>query len=289
MISNDTSSLLRLGIRAHDLGCFPADELARRVREVGMDCVQLALAKAIRDVELRPGMLDSGMSEDIGNAFCRYGVRIEVLGCYINPIHPDAATRELMLGLFKEHLRHARDFGCGIVALESGSLNGDQSYHPGNSGEIAYLDLLGSMRELVAEAELSGCVVGIEAVSCHVLSTPERMRRLLDDIPSPHLQVVFDPVNLLSRANFLEHREVMRRSFNLFGERIAVVHAKDFRTSMGNLVTCPAGTGMMDYPLLLAWLSRHKPGIAVLLEDVPPGQAAKCGRLISKQFLLPVS
>ncbi len=271
------------------MGCFSADELAHRVDAEGLECVQLALGKAIKGVDLQPGVINAGMAAEISAAFARHGVRIEVMGCYINPIHPDAAVRKTSLGLFKEHLHHAREFGCNIVALESGSRNADQSPHPDNAGESAYQELLGSMDELVVEAERCGVVVGIEAVTSHVLSTPERMRRLLDAIPSPHLQVVFDPVNLLSVANCLEQREIMRRSFDLFGGRIAVVHAKDFRIANGKLVTCPAGTGMLDYGLLLSWLASHKPGISLLLEETGPEQIAACGQFISNQMLSPIS
>ena len=284
MTSNDTSTWFNLGIRAHDLGRFSADELARRVRAEGLDCVQLALGKAIEGLDLQSGTLDSAMAADIRAAFARHDVRIEVLGCYINPIHPDAGCRRMLLGLFKEHLRHSRTFGCNIVALESGSMNADQSPHFGNAGELAYQDLLGSMEELVAEAEICDTVVGIEAVSTHVLSTPERMFRLLDDIPSAHLKVVFDPVNLLSLANCLEQRNIIQRSFDLFGDRMAVVHAKDFRVLDGKLVPCPAGDGMLDYPFLIACLARYKPGIAVLLEGVPSEQVAACGRFILNQI-----
>lgn len=48
---NDTSTPFRLGIRAHDLGRYSADELARRVRAEGLDHVQLALGKAIDGVD----------------------------------------------------------------------------------------------------------------------------------------------------------------------------------------------------------------------------------------------
>lgn len=283
------STPLRPGIRAHDLGRFSAAGLARRVRAEGLDCVQLALGKAINGVDPRPGYLNPKMAAEIGSAFTRAGVRIEVLGCYINPIHPDAPTRRVLLEFFKEHLRHARGFGCNIVALESGSWNADQSPHPANAGEAAYQDLLGSMGELVAEAERCGVVVGIEGVTRHVLSTPERMRRLLDEIPSSHLQVVFDPVNLISWANYPEQRELLRRSFELLGDRMAVVHAKDFRIADGERVACPPGSGMLDYPFLLSWLAVHRPGIAVLLEEVPADQAAACGRFILNQRLLPIS
>jgi L-ribulose-5-phosphate 3-epimerase len=289
LIHENTLKRIRIGIRAHDLGTCSAVELARRVRAIGLDCVQLALGKAIDGVDLRPGVLNSGMAMEIGDAFAQQGVRIEVLGCYINPIHPDRPTRIKLLDLFKEHLRHARDFGCNIVALESGSLNADQSFHPCNDDEAVYQDLHASMKELVAEAERCRVMIGIEAVTSHVISTPEKMRRLLDDIPSSHLKVVFDPVNLLSLENHTEQHEIMRRSFELFGSRMAVVHAKDFRITGGNLVACAPGEGVLDYPFLLSLIANHKPWIAILLEGVPADKAVACGRFILDQTLSPIS
>ena len=289
MKSNAISTLPRLGIRAHDLGRFPPDELARRVAAEGLDCVQLALGKAIDGVEMAPGVIHAGMVSSIGAAFARNRVRIEVLGCYINPIHPDPETRKSLLGLFKEHLQHARGFGCNIVALESGSLNGDYSPHPGNGGEAAFQELLVSMKELVAEAARCGVVVGIEAVTSHVISTPEKMRRLLDAIPSPHLQVVYDAVNLLSLANCLEQRDIMRRSFDQFGDRIAVAHLKDFRIAEGQLTVCPAGTGLLDFDYLLSGLARGKQVAALLFEETGPEQIAGCAGFIRSKYLSPIS
>jgi sugar phosphate isomerase/epimerase len=70
---------------------------------------------------------------------------------------------------------------------------------------------------------------------------------------------------------------------------MAVVHAKDLRISDGNPVTCPVGSGMIDYPLLLSWLARHKPGLAVVLEEVPNDQVAACRRFLLNQSLSPIS
>ena len=279
----------RLGIRAHDMGRFPADVLARKVSEAGLDCVQLALGKALEGVELVPGFIDEAFAARTGAAFAASQVRIEVLGCYINPIHPDSDERASLLGLFKEHVRHARAFGCNIVALESGSRNADYSPHPGNADEAAFQDLLGSLQVLVDEAERFGVVVGIEAVASHVISTPERMQRLLEAIPSRHLQVVFDPANLLTYENHGAHRGIMDRSLELFGSRIGVVHAKDFRIEDGRLVFCPPGTGLLDFELLFSWLSAHRPGIAVLLEETPVTSISSCVGRLKNPTRFPIS
>lgn len=225
--------------------------------------------------------MDGEMVFGIAKAFTQHRVRIEVLGCYINPIHPDPETRCMLHGRFMEHLRHARAFGCGIVALESGSLNGDYSPHPGNHGEEAFQQLVREMRGLVAVAGDCGVVIGMEAVTSHVVSTPEKMRRLLDEIDSPHLKVVFDPVNLLNLDNFIFQCDVVERSLELLGDDILVVHAKDFRVSGGHYQTCPAGSGMLDYDAFLPWFDQYKPGIAIILEEAGPVAAAA-----SRDFLL---
>lgn len=278
-----------MGIRAHDLGRFSPEDLARRVAAEGLDCVQLALGKAIEDLEMAPGVIDSAMAGTICAAFAKHGVRIEVLGCYINPIHPDPETRRSLMELFKEHLRHARSFGCNLVALESGSLNADYSPHPENGGEGAFQELVEVMHELVADAEQHGVVVGLEAVFGHVICTPERMRRLLDHIPSPHLQVVFDAVNLLSPENHANQRDIMQRSFEMFGDRIAVAHAKDFRMMDGKLTVCPVGSGELDYALYLGLLSDCATVPALILEETHPEHLTASANFIRSMNPLTIS
>jgi len=279
--------MLRIGVRAHDFGKVTAEELASRIAAKGLCCVQLAVNKAIAGVELVPGRgdLNAGLAWEIGRAFAKHGVQIAVLGCYINLSHPDPAARGPLVAYFKEHLRYARDFGCGMVATETGSLNADWSFHPGNRGEEAFSALVPVVAELVAEAERFGVVVGIEGVASHVLNTPGRIRQLLDEVGSNNLQVVFDPVNLLSINNHREQDRVMKESFDLFGERIAVVHAKDFAVEVGGLKqmrTGGGGRGELHYEVLMEWLRARKPGISILLEEASEGTAEECAGYLRK-------
>ena len=275
---------MMLGVRAHDFGRFPAGELAGKIARPGLTCVQLALSKAIAGLDLAPGMLNPGLAFHIGQAFHRHNLQIAVLGCYINPIHPDPKTRHALLGLFKEHLRYARDFGCGLVALETGSVNADYSFHPDNHGARAFQQLLESLGELVAEAEKFGVLVGIEGVTRHVVSTPAKMKTVLDTIQSNHLQVVFDPVNLLSVDNCQDPDRVIQESFDLFGGRVAIIHAKDFVLQNGEIISRPAGQGCLDYRLLLKTLKAGKPCINVLLEEAGEGVIDDCLKHIESVY-----
>jgi len=275
---------IRIGVRAHDFGCLPAGELAAKIAAKQLVCAQLAPGKAIAGLNMKPGVLNPGLAFDIGRPFREHGVQIAVLGCYVNPIHPDPTTRKSLLGLFKEHLRYARDFGSGLVALETGSVNADYSPHPENHGEAAFQQSLASIAELVAEAERFGVIVGIEAVASHVVSTPQKMRRMLDSVASNNLQVVFDPVNLLSPDNYHEQERIIGESLELFGDRIAVIHAKDFVVENGQFRSVPAGLGKLRHDLVMKFAVAQKPGISILLEETNEQAAQE-----SRQFLRQVA
>jgi len=255
------ASALRVGVRAHDFGRLPVEELAARIAAKGFSVVQLALNKAIAGLNLQPGDLNEELARDIAWVFARHDVGVEVLGCYINPIHPDSQTRAAGLQFFKDHLRCARAFGCGLVALESGSVTADYSPHPANHDEAAFAAMLASLAELVAEGERHGVCVGLEAVAAHTVSSSRKLRRVLDAICSRHLRVVFDPVNLLTPENVHERAHVFEEAFDLLGDKIVVVHAKDFILEHGVVKAVPAGRGALDYFRLLQLLAKtRRPG-----------------------------
>jgi len=275
---------LRLGVRAHDLGRLPADELAACIAAKGFSRAQLVLNKAIAGLDLRAGDLNEKLAREIGGAFARHGVAIEVLGCYVNPIHPDLKTRAALLEFFKDHLRFARDFGCGIVALESGSVNADYSPHPANHGEAAFQTMLASISELVVEAEKFGMTVGFEAVTSHAVSSAQKMRRVLDAVASKNLRVVFDAANLLSPENSHEQSRIVPTALDLLGGDIAVVHAKDFVFENGALRTVPAGRGELDFSPILQFVRSHQSGVSVLLEEAGENAAVDCARFLRQKY-----
>lgn len=268
---------LNLGVRAHDLGKNTPSQLALKVSAYSFSSIQLALHKALTGWEAVSGRLSPGAAASIRDTLMEKGVRISVLGCYINPIHPDTETRNEHMERFVEHIQFARDFGCSIVATETGSVNADCSYNPATYTEEVYRDFLRSVEKMVEKAEEYGVFAGIEPVAeKHTIDSPEKMLRLIGDIRSDHLKVVFDPVNILTVQELDHHEEVFRRSFDLFGEHIAVVHAKDFKRSPGidgkeeKIGNLPAGKGGMNYADFFRLLKKYKPGIDVLLENSSP-------------------
>lgn len=276
--------MLNLGVRAHDFGKLPADELAAQIARQGLTCVQLAPPKAIVGFE-SDTRLSSEFARTVAASFRRQGISVAVLGCYINLGDRNESSRRPQLDRFKEHLRFARDFDCRIVATETGSLNADFSRHPDNSGEEAFHIVLSSVRELAREAEAHDVIVGVEAVERYVISSPERLRRLLEAVDSPNVQVIYDPVNLLWSTNFDRQSEIVERAHALLGERVRAVHAKDFTVVNGQFQECPAGEGTLDYAPVMRWLKTRPERIPVILENTQPATIAQTAAYIRDAFL----
>jgi L-ribulose-5-phosphate 3-epimerase len=273
-----------LGCRAHDFGTLPIETLASTIAGSDFSFIQLAPGKAIADIDAGPGRFSPGLAEYVARIFRRSGLRIAVLGCYINPVHPDPVERAKGVVRFAEHLRFARDFGCHIVATETGSLNADFSPHPDNKGEEAFVSFVKTMRNLAVEAERSGAMICIEGVARHTIFSPHRMRRALDEIGSPNVQVLLDPVNYLDSDNWRDCDRLIEESFELFGDRIMAIHAKDFVAGPRGPVVAPAGSGMMDYRRLLGLIKARKPYVDIILEDLRPAAMEKARLFISETW-----
>ena len=261
---------MKIGVRCHDVIHSNLDELAQKVQEKNLTGVQFALTKVNVGFKPTKGCITPGMAKYIRDTFSKHNVNISILGCYINLAHPEDRELNELLDSFKEYIRFAREFGCSIIGTETGALNKEYVYGPENNTEEAFQRTLNSIKILVEEAEKFGVIVGIEGVAKHVINTPERMKRVLDNVDSNNLQVIFDPVNLINENNYDKQDDLIRKSFELFGDRIVAIHAKDYVYEDGEIKLAAIGKGQFNYPLLLSLIKEKKPYIDVLLESTTP-------------------
>ena len=135
--------------------------------------------------------------------------------------------------------------------------------------EEGYQLLLKSMREIVDAAEKLGVIVGVEGVFNHTLYSPARMRRFLDDIHSPNVEVILDAVNLIhpDEVSPEAQERVVRQAFAYYGDRISALHVKDFVFEGEEQLFRHVGDGMFHYEPLLRLVKEKKPHIAMLLEN----------------------
>ncbi|WP_342708144.1 sugar phosphate isomerase/epimerase family protein [Amphibacillus marinus] len=258
---------LNIGIRAHDIENKDLLDLTKKLAAKDIHAIQFALKKSIKEWPINTESLNTGLARTVATHCRDHHIDIAVLGCYINMIHPNLVERQDALDYFKAHIRFARDFDCSIVASETGSVLEEIIYTEANFTEEAFELVVASVQELVNEAERFGVIVGIEGGINHPIYSPQMMQRLIERVPSHNLQVIFDPVNYLTLANYEQQTEVIDEAFELFGDRIVIVHAKDFIVADNQLKVVPVGHGRLDYPHLISKLHPNKPCLPILLEE----------------------
>lgn len=257
-----------IGMRGHDFGRMEPQALARRIAASGFRATQLAFTKAF------PPPAAQYMTEEalarIRGVFEAEGIAVPVMGCYVSPSDRDPQKLAEGQAAFAKCLRASVTLGALCVGTETTHFAFEEER------EAAYARLLGFMRESAAVAEACGGIVGVEPVALHTLNTPELTRRLLDDVGSRHLRVVFDLANLVTPQTVSPQaqRELLERSLALFGDRICVLHVKDgIFNGEGKWENRPLGEGVMDWASLLPILRAHDDGLCALREGVWPGMA----------------
>lgn len=264
--------MIQFGMRAHDFSDpKPAKEFLKGLSSAGIRHVQLAFEKSFSDLDFAVGRYSAGYAQYLAQLMRKNEVHCAVLGCYINPVVPDETLRRKEIARFTERLRYAKHIGADMVGTETGRFSIDFSVTEKTQSKECYRTLLDSFSEICVHAQALGVTVGVEGVFDHTISNPEKMERFLKDIASPSIEVIFDFANLLSpqdAADPAQQERLVKEAFDRYGERISVLHLKDFVFDSNGVQRCVApGTGLTEYQPLMKLVKKHKPYIIGLLEE----------------------
>lgn len=245
------------------------EKVFEQAKENGIHQIQLAFAKSISNYDFTTGRYNPGFARYIKEQLDKNDIHVAVLGCYINPTHPVESERKKEVARFIEHLKYARIIGADMVGTETGRLSSDFRVTPETYSEYGYQLLLKSMREIVAAAEKLGVIVGVEGVFDHTLCSPARMKRFLDDIDSPNVEVILDGVNLIHPNETAPEAQarVIGQAFEYYGDRISALHMKDFVFDGENQIFKHVGEGLFNYEPFMKLIKEKKPYIPMLLEN----------------------
>lgn len=257
-------STLNLGIRAHDLKAPTPAELVKKLNDYHLQNIHLAPKKSFPDLVSDLSTISKETAGFLGRKFAENKIKISILGCYVNISSRDQAVRKTAVEQFKRHLALAKDFQAPLVGTETGSVG--QGYTVENFTEEAYLAARNSIIEMVQTAEELSVTVGIEPGLNHPLYTSQLAKRLVDEIRSPNLRIIFDPANLMRPDNYLQAERVIAEALDELHDVIEVVHLKDFQVQDGKIKIVPVGTGRMDYTEVLRFLKHQKPTMFASLE-----------------------
>ena len=282
--------MIQFGMRCHDI-CpkAPLTQVLDAVQSNHIHYIQLALSKSVSDYDFSYGKYSSGLGRLLKEELEARDIHVAVLGCYINPANPDPAQRQAAVNRFIEHLKYAKRIGADMVGTETGRFSTDMSVVDETRSDACYENVIDSFRQIVRAAEQLGVTVGVEGVFDHTLYSPRMMRRFLDDIASEAVEIILDAVNLIPpEAEFSkeDQGQIIDEAFRLYGDRISVLHLKDFVFDGRKQLYRHPGEGHFDYSALMRHVVREKPAIIGLLENsTPECYPADCAYLAGQESL----
>lgn len=247
---------MQIGVFGKTFPGADPDGVFAQVKAAGFDAVQHNWASS--GLASIPENIPDGAAETARAAARAHGLAMVAISGTTNLIHPDRALRQQGIDRLIGTIRAAPALGAPVVTLCTGSRNAEDQWadHPDNQTPDAWKDLVASMEQLLPEAEAAGVKLGVEPELANVVGSTLAARRLIDDMQSDALTIIFDPANLFDEeADLSEQRFLVNHGLELLAGLIGMAHAKD-RTANGAFVA--AGQGVLDYPFFLEKLRQTR-------------------------------
>lgn len=225
---------------------FPGDmkleEVFATAKKCGYDGVELSMNGA---GELTPDTSDAELerikqlADEAGISL--YSVTSGLCWAY-SLTSDDEEQRNTAKHNFKRQLYIAAKLGCETILVVPGHVGVDFAPHLGVVDyQTAYDRAVEAVKELEPYARELGVNIGIENVWNKFLISPIEMREFIDEIGSEYVKAYFDVGNVAVNG-YPEHW------IRILGQRIAKIHFKDFKQSVGNINGfCDLLEGDVDY------------------------------------------
>lgn len=264
---------VNIGIRLHDTLPGTLNERLCYAQSQGFTCAHLALSKTIAgfDMEKAPVLLTDALAEEVRCAFAARRMQCAVLGCYLNLADPDPEGMARTQEIYKAHLRFAPKMGALMVGTETYANAASRFPEGPGASEEAFQLFLKGLRPVVRCAEECGAILAVEPVSSHIIATPERAQRMLEEVPSENLKIILDAVNLLTVENAGQANAIVEDAISRLGDKIIMLHMKDYELRPGQVFSKACGTGDMSFERLLSFAKTR--ALPMTLEDTLPDNA----------------
>ena len=232
-----------------------------------------------------PDRIDGALAERVRTAAAERGIAVDSVAGYTNMVDPDPQRRREALQRLFGLIGAARAHGADKVALCTGSRDPDSmwTWHAANDDPSAWADLLASMEEAIRAAEEGDVTLVFEPEVNNVVHTARRARRLLDELRSPRLKVVFDGANIYHKGELARQHEMLTEAIDLLGDDIALAHAKDIDED-GDAGHAAAGTGQLDFGHYLGELRKAGYDGSILIHGLEEEQVTDSVRFV-RSFL----
>jgi sugar phosphate isomerase/epimerase len=166
------------------------------------------------------------------------------------------------VAIFKDYIKHAKFLDAKMIASET-----SYSIITEENRDRAMAYVVEALREIMLVAEKEGVLVAFEPVVYHALNTPKLTRELLDTINSSHLKILYDQANLLSPEAASEDEAILEQAKEYFGRDVIALHLKNFVVKEGEKISAPLGSGVVNIPAILQWVSQEGLEVEIIREE----------------------
>jgi len=219
---------------------MPAQEALERVQRAGFEAFEICGGPA------GPVKLDATETEVTAIRRHADTLGIELtsvasgVGWEYSLSSPDPAIRDGGKDAVARLLQIAKWLGVDTLLTVPGGVTPEISY------DAALENALETIQDLAPVAERLGVCIAVENVWNKFLLSPVEMRDFIDQFQSPQVGAYFDTGNIVAYG-------YPEQWIRILGERIRMVHVKDFRASTGNMDGfVMLLEGNVDWPAVMA-------------------------------------
>lgn len=224
--------------------------------------------------------VDAGFVKGLPGWLGAAGLKCETLGAYVNCLAPAVNLMRTREEDFVRAMEVAPAVGARNLVAWTGSHVPDlmkaDARNPGRASEDAIVRFIERHLKGLEERKLTLALETYITLAC---PDAVSLRRVLDRLPRL-VGAVLDPPNLTPVARYGDRDEAMKEMVATLGDRVAVVHLKDFRLKPdGQSYDLPGPLGgEMNYPLYLKLVRGLRGDVPVVAEHIGPGEFAETRR-----------
>lgn len=161
----------------------------------------------------------------------------------------DASVRQAGMDAVRQQLDCANALGAKTILVVPGTV-GTGFFGKGVAYADAYKRSQDCLRQVESHAKQAGVVIGVENVWNNFLLSPMEFAAYLDELDSPFIKAYFDVGNVVLFGESADWIYTL-------GSRIAAIHVKDFRRSVGTLAGfVPLLEGDVDWKAVIPALRK---------------------------------
>lgn len=197
------------------------------------------------------------------------------VGAWRNTMSTDDGERSAAIDYCKRQLELAEEVGANCCVNISGSIGTLwDGYHPALDTREIYDRVIETTQHIIDSVKPTRTAFTLEPMPWMIPESPEQYLQMIRDVDRPCFKVHLDYCNMINSLDRYRHSsEFIRRCFELLGEHIVSIHAKDARLEDGFLPICIGeampGEGSLDLPLVTRLAHDLGEDIPVFVEHLP--------------------